>query len=315
MSLEIAIILSVVLQFLAAIIALSLVKRTKSNIAWWLISFAFLLMAFRRLFELFEIYNLDFLFINTLTNNWIGVSISLVMLLSLVFIKRIFNIQKRFDNIKKENESKVFSCMIKTEEKQKQLFSKELHDGLGPILSAIKMSISHLIKKNPNSEDIKILKNTENLIDESIISIKEISNNLSPHLLESFGIVKALNSFVRKLEDNNEINIQINTNIKALRFNSNVETVVYRILCELLNNTLKHAKANNIYIDIVLEKDTLNIKYLDDGKGFNYNSETDKLQGLGITNIISRIKSINGSAQIFSQEKEGFNANFVINLK
>lgn len=315
MSLEIAIILSVVLQFLAAIIALSLVKRTKSNIAWWLISFAFLLMAFRRLFELFEIYNLDFLFINTLTNNWIGVSISLVMLLSLVFIKRIFNIQKRFDNIKKENESKVFSCMIKTEEKQKQLFSKELHDGLGPILSAIKMSISHLIKKNPNSEDIKILKNTENLIDESIISIKEISNNLSPHLLESFGIVKALNSFVRKLEDNNEINIQINTNIKALRFNSNVETVVYRILCELLNNTLKHAKANNIYIDIVIEKDTLNIKYLDDGKGFNYNSETDKLQGLGITNIISRIKSINGSAQIFSQEKEGFNANFVINLK
>jgi signal transduction histidine kinase len=315
MSLEIAIILSVVLQFLAAIIALSLVKRTKSNIAWWLISFAFLLMAFRRLFELFEIYNLDFLFINTLTNNWIGVSISLVMLLSLVFIKRIFNIQKRFDNIKKENESKVFSCMIKTEEKQKQLFSKELHDGLGPILSAIKMSISHLIKKNPNSEDIKILKNTENLIDESIISIKEISNNLSPHLLESFGIVKALKSFVRKLEDNNEINIQINTNIKALRFNSNIETVVYRILCELLNNTLKHAEANNIYIDIIKEKGTLNIKYLDDGKGFDYNSETDKLQGLGITNIISRIKSINGSAQIFSQEKEGFNANFVINLK
>ena len=177
------------------------------------------------------------------------------------------------------------------------------------------MSISHLIKKNKNSDDFIILKNTENLIDESIISIKEISNNLSPHLLESFGIVKALNSFVRKLEDNNEINIQINTNIKALRFNSNIETVVYRILCELLNNTLKHAEANNIYIDIIKEKGTLNIKYLDDGKGFDYNSETDKLQGLGITNIISRIKSINGSAQIFSQEKEGFNANFVINLK
>lgn len=314
MSLEIAIILSVILQFLAAIIALSLVTRTKSNIAWWLISFAFLLMAFRRLFELFELYDVKFLFVNKLINNWIGVGISLVMLLSLVFIKRIFNIQKRFDELKKKNEAKVFSSIIKTEEEQKQLFSKDLHDGLGPILSAIKMSISHLIKKNPNSEDIKILKNTENLIDESIISIKEISNNLSPHLLESFGIVKALKSFVRKLEDNNEINIQINTNIKANRFNSETETVVYRILCELLNNTLKHAEANNIYIDIIKEKDTLNIKYLDDGKGFNYNSETDKLQGLGITNIISRIKSINGSTQIFSQEKEGFNANFVINL-
>ncbi len=314
MSLEIAIILSVVLQFLAAIIALSLVKRTKSNIAWWLISFAFLLMAFRRLFELFEIYNINFLFINKLINSWIGVSISLVMLLSLVFIKRIFNIQKRFENIKKENEAKVFSSIIKTEEAQKQLFSKELHDGLGPILSAIKMSVSHLIKKNQNTEDIKILKNTENLIDESIISIKEISNNLSPQLLESFGILKALNSFVRKLGNNNEINIQLNTNIKTLRFKLNTEIVVYRVLCELLNNTLKHAEANNIYIDIIKEKDTLNIKYLDDGKGFDYNSETDKLQGFGITNIISRIKSLNGSVQISSQENEGFNANFVINL-
>ena len=102
MSLKIALILSVILQFSTAIIALSLIRRTRTNIAWWLISAGFFLMAIRRLFELLEIFDAGQKITSSLLNSWIGVMISVVMLISLSFIKRIFNIQKRFDELKKE---------------------------------------------------------------------------------------------------------------------------------------------------------------------------------------------------------------------
>ncbi len=142
MTIKIALILSVLLQFGAAVIALSLVKRTIKNVAWWLISFGFLLMAIRRVMEIFQIYDTNIKLLTDLLSSWTGVFISVVMLTSLIFIKRIFNIQKQFEELRKQNENRVLSAILKTEEKERQHFSKELHDGLGPLLSAVKMAIS-----------------------------------------------------------------------------------------------------------------------------------------------------------------------------
>jgi hypothetical protein len=128
MPIKIALILSVILQFATATIAISLIKRTRTNIAWWLISLGFLLMAIRRLFELFQVYGTENNIVNSLANSWIGVFISILMLISLSFIKRIFNIQKRFQELKRKNEARVFSAIIRTEENQKQRFAKEVLD-------------------------------------------------------------------------------------------------------------------------------------------------------------------------------------------
>ena len=251
MSLKIALILSVVLQFAAAIIAMTLIKRTMANIAWWLISIGFLLMAIRRLFELFQVFTPDNIMVNSLLNSWIGVFISIVMLLSLTFIKRIFNIQTRYEELKKKNEAHIFSAILRTEESQKQQFSKELHDGLGPLLSSVKMAISAIDKTQYSKKNDKILANAEYLIDESINTVKEISNNLSPHVLINFGLQKAIKSFIQKLQISGNPNISFNTNIDDQRFSYNIETLVYRVICELITNTFKHAEAQNIYLDII----------------------------------------------------------------
>lgn len=314
MSLKIALILSVVFQFLTAIIALTLVKRTRANIAWWLISLGFLLMAIRRLFELFQVFNTQDAMINSLTNSWLGVMISILMLLSLAFIKRIFNIQNRLDKLKKDNEAKVFSAIIRTEEEQKYRFSKELHDGLGPLLSSVKMAISSVLKNVTLGKEGKVLSNAEYLMDESIKTIKEISNNLSPHVLMNFGLLKAIHAFVNKLTGSSETQINIQSNIGSKRYEHTIEAVVYRVICELVTNTLKHADANNIFIDIIEDDKTINIKYMDDGKGFDYSPYEMKSNGFGLTNILSRVKSVHGSSQFYSKQGEGFNANFVINL-
>ena len=313
MPIKVALILSVILQFAAAIIALSLVKRTKSNVAWWLISIGFLLMAIRRVFEIVQIFNPLQNVVSGLLSSWTGVLISIVMLLSLIFIKRIFSIQKQIENLRKENESRVLSAILKTEERERLNFSKELHDGLGPLLSSVKMAISTIGHNNEYNPEI--ITNSEKLIDESIGTLKEISYKLSPHVLTNFGLQKAIKSFINKLQINDTPIIQYNCNLDNQRFTFNIEVVVYRVVCELISNTLSHANANNIYIDLFKNDSELTLQYIDDGIGFDENKIAEELSGLGYANLQSRIKSINGTFEIFTKPGEGIKVITHINLQ
>lgn len=315
MPIKIALILSVLLQFTTAIIAISLIKRTLSNIAWWLISFGFLLMAFRRLLELLQVIESNSKLITGLLSSWTGVIISLIMLISLIFIKSIFNIQQRIDKFRRQNESRILSAIIKTEETERQYFAKELHDGLGPLLSSVKMAFSALTKNMNTKNDKKIVSNTENLIDESIIALKEISNKLSPHVLNNFGLYKAVKLFVNKLEINNQPKIIFNSNLEDKRFQYNIEAVFYRVICELIANTIKHASALNINIDLFADKNKLTLDYYDDGVGFILKKIQAEKKGTGYSNIESRIKSLNGIFQIYTNPNEGVNINISVNVE
>ena len=237
MLIKIALILSVVLQFIAAIIALTLVKRTRTNVAWWLISIGFLLMAFRRLFEVLTVFDSSSKLITGMLSSWTGVLISVIMLASLLFIKRIFNVQKQVDELRKQNEAKILAAIIETEENERQFFAKELHDGLGPLLSSVKMAISASASNTREEEPRKIIFNAEKLINESINSLKEISNKLSPHILNNFGLLKAVKSFVSKLPLSGQPKINIKSNIENQRFAYTTEVVMYRIISELIVNS------------------------------------------------------------------------------
>lgn len=312
MSLKIALILSVVLQFAAAIIAMTLIKRTRTNIAWWLISGGFLLMAIRRVFEVIQVYDPENDIGSSLLNSWTAVLISLIMLLSLVFIKRIFNIQKQIDDLRKQNETRVLSAILRTEETERQHFAKELHDGLGPLLSSVKMAISaSAYKTGPENE---VLKNAEKLIDESITTLKDISGKLSPHILLNFGLLKAIKSFINKLQIISEPVIHFNSNIDEKRFAFNIEVVLYRVMCELISNTIRHASAHNIYIDLMQEDNIISLRYIDDGIGFDVEEAEEKLEGMGYPNTKSRIRSLNGTFEIYSQPGEGVRVDISIKL-
>ncbi|HPR33105.1 MAG TPA: histidine kinase [Prolixibacteraceae bacterium] len=305
MFIQVALIISVVLQFTAAVIALSLVRRTKTNIAWWLISLAFLFMAIRRFFELTSYFDSKMEPVNSLLNSWIGIIISLLMLVSLIFIRRIFNIQKKYEELRKQSENQVLSAIVKTEENERQRFAKELHDGLGPLLSSVKMSVSVIKKQLEAGADTKIIENVDKLVDESILTIKEISNNISPHILNNFGLFKALQSFVSKIQSTNRINLVLNSNLGDKRYEYNTEVIFYRVVCELMTNTLKHASAKRITIDLFDDKGELILEYFDDGTGFNPEKVSSSGRGMGLANIRSRIKSLNGSFQILSRKGQG----------
>lgn len=302
---KIALIFSIFLQFAAAIIALSLTRRTKTNIAWWLISIAFLLMAFRRVFDFFQLIDKEDSFISAMMSAWIGIVISMLMLGSLIFIRRIFDIQKRMDQLRRENETRILSAIVRTEEKERLNFSKELHDGLGPLLSSVKMAISAILRNRNNNADQEILHNAEKLVDESIVSLKEISNKLSPHILNNFGLSKAIDSFISKTNTGDSPRIEFSYNIENKRFSYNTEVILYRVICELITNSLKYARCRNIYISLQWRLDSIFLEYFDDGIGFDTEITKPERSGMGYSNMRSRVNSVSGTMEIHSVPDEG----------
>jgi signal transduction histidine kinase len=214
---------------------------------------------------------------------------------------------KRVEDSRRLTEKMFLNTIIQTEEKERKRFAKDLHDGLGPLLSSVKMSVSSLAQMKHDEASREIVENTELVINEAIKSLKEISDNLSPHVLSNFGLVRALNNFINKINIAKTIRINLITELKDERFDANVEVVLYRVICELINNTIKHAHAKKINISLSLADDYLTIIYKDDGKGFDVSKiiEQQGGSGMGFSNIYSRINSLKGEINIESENRKG----------
>jgi len=215
-----------------------------------------------------------------------------------------------------ESERKILSAVIRGEERERQRFAAEMHDGLGPLLSAIKLYINELGSLNmPEEERKDLIKYSNELIDEAVNATRTISNNLMPTVIHSYGLIKAVKAFCDKVNKTNKLNINFETENISDRLESNLELIFFRIISELINNTIKHAQAKNVYILLVKYKDRLSLYFKDDGVGFDVNeiinSET---KGMGLKNIISRVKSIKGKYSFSSAYNKGFTITIELNI-
>ncbi|MRT94305.1 sensor histidine kinase [Ancylomarina sp. 16SWW S1-10-2] len=306
MELQIALVISVILQFTAFFITISLIPKTRFKIAWISISVGFLLMALRRLVEAFHVLNIDDPNKLSDISSWIAVIISIAMLVASIYIRKIFEVLNRISKLRKENEAKLLSATISTEENERKYFSKEIHDGLGPVLSSAKMTISAIDKTEFNERNVDLLNKVESLVDNAIATSKEISNHLTPHVIERYGLKKAIDTFIRNVATKETIKIEFSTNIEKIRYGHNIEVIIYRICCEFINNTLKYASANKITILLHDNEKQIVFKYDDNGIGFEIAKQ--EFNGMGLTNIKSRVKSLNGSIELTSSINKGFYA-------
>jgi PAS domain S-box-containing protein len=214
---------------------------------------------------------------------------------------------------RKQIEKKLFDTIIRTEEKEREKFAGNLHDEVGPLLSSLKMYFSLLIETEKKEKKDYIVPQIQTLIKEAITSVREISNDLSPHVLNTYGCITAVNSFLSLKRD--LIPIDFTQNIDNKRFNSNIEVMVYRIVKELVNNTIKHASATSITIKILEEDNYIKVWYTDNGKGFDLEKTMDeKKGGIGLLNILSRIKTIDGKYKLNTQKGKGFRFELVVPL-
>lgn len=317
MLLKVGLLLSMLLQLAAAITAVSLIKRTRFNISWILISAGFVLMALRRLFEFSTLFWETQLISKDEVNNWIGILISILMLTGVIFIRQIFNLQEQLEKLRNGNEISLLNAIIKTEEKTRQTIAKDLHDGLGPVLSSIKMTISAVDNQTISSSNHEMIVRAQKAADEAIVTLKEISNHLSPHLLKNYGLISAVNNLSQQLLRHTNIQFDLEENLGQKRYNSNLEINLFRVLSELIHNSIKHGHPEKIKLLLTEEKGSIQLKYFDNGKGFKVHEKAQRSapEGMGLENIRSRVKSLNGNCFIQSETGCGTKIYIQIPLK
>lgn len=215
-----------------------------------------------------------------------------------------------------ESERQILSAIIKGEERERRRFAREMHDGLGPLLSAIKLYVNELNSVSlEEDERQELTKHSNELLDEAVSATRTISNNLMPTVIESYGLVKAIQAFCDKVNKTNQVNITFETEHIEERLDSNLELIFFRVISELINNTIKHAQAENIYILLVKHEDRLSLYFKDDGVGFDVDEIIhSENKGMGLKNIISRIRSINGKYSFNSAPGEGFTIKIEVTL-
>lgn len=305
MGLQILLILALIIQVVAAIVSITLTQRTKFNFAWLLFFAAILLISYQLVIEMIQISQIKPSSYRAFAL-WSTIALSLCVAFGLFYVSKIINYIESINKQKRLTQERLLTRIIYTEEKERQRLSKDLHDGLGPLLSSAKMSISVLSKLATDSAMSDIIENTSYVINEAIKEVKDISNNISPTILQNFGLSRALNNFASKLTLPNNMKIEYFSNNKEARFNGNIEVVFYRVGCELINNAIKHSKASLIKVDLNLKEKLLILSVKDNGVGIKGDIKdviTKEDSGMGLKNIVSRVNSLNGKIDFETQEK------------
>ncbi len=305
----IALIISIILQIIAAVIALRFMKLTKYRLSWILLSLSFAFMAVRLIIQFFEFFRGTPSFTWHMIDEWLGVLISIMIIGGVILIRELFLSLKRADSDRLRSEKRVINAIINTEENEKKRFAKDLHDGLGPILSTVKMSLSALHERITDSSGTIILNNTTHLVNEAISTIKEISNNLSPHILTNFGLSSAIGAFTTKLNQTKAVEIVFKTNMENHRLENEKEVVVYRAVCELINNSILHSGASRIEIELNKHEKFITLQFYDNGRGFDTSTlSKEDTKGMGLSNIETRVKTVEGVFILESSPGKGTSA-------
>ncbi|MFR9523042.1 MAG: histidine kinase [Rikenellaceae bacterium] len=308
MFIKVLLIIAICTQLVASLYAIKLVGATKYSSIWWLFIVSFMLLCVERVLQFVMVGGTE-IPLNIFW--WTGLVVSIGLSIGVMYAHRLFKYIDRLNQMRQFVSKRILSAVIRTEEKARSRFSKELHDGLGPLLSTAKMSLSALESENLSAKQREaIIKNATHNIDEAIASLREISNNLSPHVLNDFGLVRGLRNFINKNSALCGIKLTFFSNIESQRFDRDLEVTIYRTVCELFNNSLKHAQCSKISLSMQKVHNTIYVNYSDNGKGFSIRPVEDR--GMGLSNITSRINSVSGKITFESELGQGMSADITI---
>lgn len=203
-----------------------------------------------------------------------------------------------------EEEKKLLAArfLVEGQEEERKRIAQELHDGLGILLSATKMQFLAISDKSP--ENKALIEKASKFLEQASGDVRKISHNMMPGLLTKLGLYEALEDLFDNLADTKGLNAQIEISGSTERLPENQEIMLYRIIQEMVNNTLKHAEAKQIELQINVRQKWLDIRYSDDGKGFDV-EEKQQQKTLGLQSILSRVKFLNGSVSIESSPPKG----------
>jgi len=195
--------------------------------------------------------------------------------------------------------------VLEAEEKERSRIAKDLHDGVGQMMSAARMNLSsfyNTVQIKDESQN-KSLTNIIQLVDESCKEVRAVSHSMMPAALLSKGLPDAVDELISKISSD-QLKVSFHSEGFDQRLDSNTETILYRVIQECVNNMIKHADATELDISMIKDKDGISVTIEDNGKGFEYDAEKAD-EGIGLKNIRSRILFLKGTVDFDSSPGNG----------
>lgn len=202
--------------------------------------------------------------------------------------------------------------MIDGQEMERQRLSRELHDGLGQSLIALKLNLETIHGKDVCAIN-KTIKEVKTNVDGTINEIRRISNDLMPAVLDEFGLVTAIKNMSEEISENANIDLRFAYEGKFNDLDKKLTIYLFRIMQEAMNNIVKHAKASDAEIHLIRQQNLVLLKISDNGKGWNID-RPHKNTGNGIPNMRERIRLLDGKIEILSESGIGTQINIEIPL-
>lgn len=231
--------------------------------------------------------------------------IALVWLLLSYYTKHRLKQKSRLQQEIMRQQEIATKAVLTAEEDERKRIARDLHDGVGQMMSAAKMNLSafesdiNLMNTQHQASLSKII----SLVDESCKEIRSFSHKMIPNALLESNLGLAVRDFVDKI-DKKSLQVHLYTENMEERMGSNMETILYRIIQECVNNVIKHADATKLDISIIKDEKLLTVTIEDNGKGFDPMNK-DRFQGIGLKNIHTRVEYLKGTIDIDSAPGRG----------
>ena len=245
----------------------------------------------------------------TKRNYWLigtGILLALASMLGYSYYRR-FRLKKEKqlqDEIIKQQDLST-KAILQAEENERERIARELHDGVGQMMSAAKMNLS-AFESDLKMEDGKqktAYDRIVNLVDESCREVRAVSHQMMPNALLKKGLASAIREFTDKI-DYRILKVDLYSEGLNERIDTNTETVLYRVVQECVNNVIKHSGANHLDISLIKDHDGISVTIEDNGKGFN-TTEKENAEGIGLKNIRTRITYLKGTVDFDSTPGKG----------
>ncbi len=243
----------------------------------------------------------------TVKNFWL-ITVSILALLIIALLANIFRIRRQRQvlqilNLKNEKEMEQLKATMQGEERERVRIARELHDGIMIQFSSVKMNLSALNESGTLFSDNKI-KQIIGGLDEAIKDLRKSAHNLMPDMLLKEGLTEAVHYFCVKLQEGTDAEIHFQSYGAMPSIAPEYELMIYRMVQELLQNTLKHSGAGKLLVQFNYQPDMISLTVEDDGKGFDTNV-ISLHKGMGLYQIRERIRSLNGVFQIYQNKPKG----------
>jgi len=222
--------------------------------------------------------------------------------------------QKQISELEKDRQLIAVDSMLKGQEDERSRLAKDLHDGLGGLLSGVKFSLSNM-KDNLiiTPDNMAVFERSLDMLDTSIKELRRVAHNMMPEMLSKFGLDEALKEYCSTVNATKLLTVKYQSLGMDLRLDTSVEIIVFRIVQELLNNIMKHAAATEALVQLIREDNRFNVVVEDNGKGFDV-SMTENSSGAGWINIRSRVDYLKGQLDIHTETGKGTLVNIEFNV-